>query len=131
MVYKKQRRTRLIKRGIVMRYTKKSEKFINAYEWNRELPTKTFVQLGMNKLGQHEDIEDEFGIEILTVVEAVKKGFYDRTGAFHDPYTFSIDLESSCLRETYINETAMCPIPDVFYFDEYGKGWALTKEELL
>ena len=83
------------------------------------------------KLGQHEDIEDEFGIEILTVVEAVKKGFYDRTGAFHDPYKFSIDLESSCLRETYINETSMCPIPDVFYFDEYGKEWAITMEELL
>ena len=48
-----------------MRYTKKSKKFIKAYEWNRELPTKTFVQLGINKLGQLEDIEEELGIDFI------------------------------------------------------------------
>ena len=48
-----------------MRLTKKSEKFINAYEWNRELPTKTFVQLGINKLGQLEDDEEELKLRDL------------------------------------------------------------------
>ena len=70
-----------------MRSTKKSEKFVNAYEWNRELPTKTFVQLAMNKFGQLEDIEEKlnlWGLEenqrslnnFLRLILAEENGFY-------------------------------------------------------
>ena len=48
-----------------MRLTKKSEKFINAYEWNAELPTKTFIQLSMNKLGQLEDMMEKYNFETV------------------------------------------------------------------
>lgn len=55
------------------RFTKKSTKFANSYEWNRKLPTKTFVQLGMNELGQLEDILEKFGIDNPKNLEEILK----------------------------------------------------------
>ena len=100
-----------------MRYTKKSEKFINAYEWNRELPTKTFVQLGMNKLGQLEDIEEELGIDLVTLINALKNGIYGKIGNKIE-HILAPHLSWYC-QEIYI-----------FKIKDYGKTWALTKEEL-
>lgn len=55
------------------RFTKKSTKFLFSYEWNRKLLTKTFVQLGMNKLGQLEDILEKFGIDNPKTLEEILK----------------------------------------------------------
>lgn len=110
-----------------MRYTKKSEKFINAYEWNRELPTKTFVQLGMNKLGQLEDAEEKLGIDFEIFVKALENGFYRyRSTARNNVICFiakpKVNMKQKCFTYGSYGKS---------YFKDYGNTWALTREELL
>ena len=73
----------------------------------------------LDKLSQLEDIEEELGIDLITLFKAMKNGFYDK----HFHYGSAV-----------INNGYIC-----YYFDEsgiryklkdYGKTWALTKEEL-
>ena len=75
----------------------------------------------INKLGQLEDIEEKLGIGLLTLLRVQTTGAYfkgkDRKWI---PMT---DYNEKCfkLMETEIYR---------FYFKDYGKTWALTKEEL-
>ena len=79
----------------------------------------------IDKLGQIEDIEEELGIDLLIIAKAVLKGVYVK-----HPYN-SIDYEP--FRIDYVidyktNEEwiLVCGM----YIKDYGKIWALTKEEL-
>lgn len=112
--------------GKEMRYTKKSTKFVNAYEWNKDLPTKTFVQLGMNKLGEYEDIEEELGIELTTLFKILKA---------NECYS----KEDGECRIVGIDMNGVILMPKKFPFGEceftvpfaeFGKTWALTREGL-
>ncbi len=112
------------------RYTKKSKKFVNAYEWNSDLPTKTLVQMGMNKLGEHEDIEEELGIDLVTFfkyLSAKEVFFINDHNEVRKAVVRSIDKKGLIVFEEafYWGE---CDF--TLYFNEYGKTWALTKEEL-
>lgn len=85
----------------------------------------------LHKLGQLEDIEEEIGIDLIILFKALKNGIYwkDDNGKF-----YYFDLKGSVLD---FNEKMIVdnPIDDVygetFLLKEYGKTWALTKEELL
>lgn len=112
------------------RYTKKSKKFINAYEWNCDLPTKTLAQMGMNKLGEHEDIEEELGIDLVTFfkyLSAKEVFFINDHNEVRKAVVRSIDKKGLIVFEEafYWGE---CDF--TLYFNDYGKKWALTKEEL-
>lgn len=85
----------------------------------------------VNKVGEYEDIEKELGIDIITLFKAIQRGFY-----------YSVEYEDE-LEEGYfkLNNTSMQIDFDkkafiiehqiFIYFKDYGKTWALTKEELL
>lgn len=79
----------------------------------------------IDKLGQLEDIEDELGIDLITLFKAQTEGFYVKTvcGIF-----------SVLLREWRFDlikkEIHRITFSDHYYFKDYGKTWALTKEEL-
>ena len=98
----------------------------------------------IEKLGQLEDIEDELGIDLITLFKALKNGFYIKykgniVHIFPDkhitinfwykiinvfiPPKFLIDCKkrTHCLTET---------IDEEYWFKDYGKTWALTREEL-
>ena len=64
------------------------------------------------------------GIEDGRVIMALQQGFFKRrkTGSliYVSPNT-KIDTKNKCFKTTSYNET---------YFKDYGKTWALTKEEL-
>ena len=97
-----------------------------------------------NKLGQLEDIEEENGIDLITLFKALKDGFYIKYNdkivhIFPDkhitinfwyktinvfiPPKFFID----CKKGTdYLSET----IDEEYWFKDYGKTFALTREEL-
>ena len=97
-----------------------------------------------NKLGQLEDIEEENGIDLITLFKALKDGFYIKYNdkivhIFPDkhitinfwyktinvfiPPKFFID----CKKGTdYLSET----IDEEYWFKDYGITWAITKEEL-
>ena len=109
-----------------MRSTKKSEKFINAYEWNSELPTKTFVQLGMNKFGQLEDIEDELGIDLVILFKALKNGGVYVKNSFTEDTAIKMHSFQVCGDDSGITIWSQVRLNA----KDYGKTWALTKEEL-
>ena len=96
------------------------------------------------KLKSLEDIEEELGIDLITLFKALKDGFYIKYNdkivhIFPDkhitinfwyktinvfiPPKFFID----CKKGTdYLSEA----IDEEYWFKDYGKTWALTKEEL-
>lgn len=89
------------------------------------------------KLCQLEDIEQELGIELTTLFKAIKNGIWylddNEVPIFIEPRNLNINgvlFESIIDRASFIID-----IPDDLFVDEvpftdYGKTWALTKEEL-
>ena len=97
-----------------------------------------------NKLGQLEDIEEENGLDLITLFKALKDGFYIKYNdkivhIFPDkhitinfwyktinvfiPPKFFIDCKKGA---DYLSET----IDEEYWFKDYGKTFALTREEL-
>lgn len=78
----------------------------------------------IHKLGLLEDIEDELGIELLTLIKASKEGFF-KTNKFgklsYINPNKSIDFKNKCILVGSYTKLS---------FKDYGKTWALTKEEL-
>ena len=79
-----------------------------------------------NKLADLEDIEDELGIDLITLFKAIKNGIYTK------PYDLShinfgrlgaIDYQRKRFRSQRVGG-------NYYKFKDYGKTWALTKEEL-
>lgn len=90
---------------------------IGIKEWNNPL-TK--------KLGQLEDIEDELGIDLLKLFNALENGFYRyRPTAINNVICFiakpKVNMKQKCFTYGSYGKS---------YFKDYGKTWALTKEEL-
>lgn len=88
--------------------------------------TEEYIE-AINKLGQLEDIEYELGIDLITLFKALKNGITYKTPLGNNyAYTtltsdrLSIEYKWKCLRKG----------THKFYFKDYGKTWALTKEEL-
>lgn len=85
----------------------------------------TLIGESINKIGQLEDIEEELGIDLIILLKAVKNGVWTKHPFNFITYEpFRIDYW-----EDYItNEEGMliCGME----FEDYGKTWALTKEEL-
>ena len=85
----------------------------------------------INKLGQLEDIEEELGIDLATLFKALKNGIYDKKEnrnvrvdlVYHSHLKKLVLWYEDYERGPYYN--------GCYLFEEYGKDWALTKEELL
>lgn len=107
----------------------KNREDFNGYD-NEKDSQKLFSCL--QKLGQLEDIEDGLGIDLLTLFKALKNGIwvkYDADFGFTGKPEIVIKKDKCteiCLRNKkwWIQEND-------FLLKDYGKTWALTKEELL
>ena len=106
---------KIIDDGAVKVYTA-GDKFIDCF---------TMYGDPIQKLGQLEDVEEELGIDLIILIKALKNGCYVK------PWTE--------IKHTYEIRTGSNNI-DLFLLDEndndyslkdYGKTWALTREELL
>ena len=79
-----------------------------------------------NKLGQLEDIERELGIDLITLIKAQTQGFYI-VNVFGE-------IKKVKLSEWRFNlikkEVHRVKWNDHLLFVDYGKTWALTREEL-
>ena len=79
------------------------------------------------KLGQLEDIEDELGIDLITLFKALTDGIWYKkeVHSLHTDMCLNVNKEwvIGCWLTKY--ECVYCLLKD------YGKTWALTKEELL
>ena len=83
-----------------------------------------------NKLGQLEDIEDELGIDLITLFKAFNGIYYKKD----DEIKFACHLLltddwSFIVLDNWITYQKTNFYPS-FELNEYGKTWALTKEEL-
>jgi len=95
-------------------------------------PKEVFIELNksVQKLGQLEDIEEELGIDLITLVKA-SKGivvYNESKTAIEIDVIPTIDL----LNKRFIVWSGDIMKPyKTLYFKDYGKTWALSKEELL
>lgn len=110
----------------------------------KESYTQDQIQQMFLKLGQLEDIEEEIGIDLTTLFTALNKGFYikydDKIIHIHPDKNITINFWYNlinvsippkffidCKKGTdYLSEE----IDEEYWFKDYGKDWALTKEEL-
>lgn len=81
---------------------------------------------GIDKLGQLEDFEEEFGIDLIILLKALTQGIYwiGKEGKQSD-----IEIGDGHLK-IHFNNGYMRDGWAVVYFEDYGKTWALTAEEL-
>ena len=100
-------------------------------EYNRRYSEQ--VVKGHIKLGQLEDIEEELGIDLITLFKAITEGFYIKSNdSMKAHYRFAgwlFKTNSDYVRANeYFIEVYR---KDYIFVKDYGKTWALTKEELL
>lgn len=94
----------------------------------------TYIRDRLNKLGHHEDIEEEFGIDLITLFKALKNGIYtvNHSHGGYEPIRVSLkiggygDLVTAYLIHPYDYDDGEY----TYRLNDYGKTWALTKEEL-
>ena len=88
-------------------------------------------QMCVDKLGALEDIEEELGIDLITLFKALKNDFYfkykDKIISSND-YLFQIraNIRGNWIFDIISDNLSLLSIK----FKDYGKTWALTKEEL-
>ena len=91
-------------------------------------------------VGQVEDLKEELGIDLGTLVKAIKEGIYIKNDkgeiidASNEPcvlnaYTPTGDWGFEIWQQYPINFNET--FTDIFRFKDYGKTWAFTPEELL
>ena len=84
------------------------------------------MNLVVDKLGQLEDIEDELGIDLITLFKLINaKNIYSYGHTSVMKNTGQVDIYDKTI--TIWNGTCH----QVYPLSEYGKSFALTKEELL
>lgn len=85
-------------------------------------------KIAEEKLCQLEDIEDELGIDLITLFKALKNGFYVK-GEEEKQY---IDFENPLNATAFKNKEMFYGHKWTYQYvklKEYDKTWALTKEE--
>lgn len=82
-----------------------------------------------NKLGKLEDIEEKLGIDISTLFEALQNGVWCKECGFPVEHFDVRGIENDGLA-LISNICSYCDCDFTVYYKEYGKTWAMTKEEL-
>lgn len=115
-------------------YDYKQVKFIR--EGKYDISDCCMTHNAIDKLGRIEDKEEELEIELLDVIAAVENGIYSKEWdeirtvmlIYTDP---TQNFKTTDYDKTY---EGLCLYDDglgqYYYFKDYGKTWALTKEEL-
>ena len=89
--------------------------------------------LAISKLGQLEDIEEELGIDLIILFKALKNGvYYFTTGnQLTKDYVWLVDNYISVAARDKLSYSFRTAFEkQTLLFQDYGKTWALTKEEL-
>lgn len=114
-----------------MRLTKKEElPKVPCYVEIQEEHWKTkHRQQAIDKLGRLEDLEEELGIDLITLFQAILlKGIYVRCGKMYEhipPKDLWLRTDASPYIIDFLKSDCRHCLAD------YGKTWALAREELL
>lgn len=92
--------------------------------------TKCMKNKYINKLGQLEDIEEELGIDLITLFKVYINGFYIKGEEEKQYIDFENPINSIAFKNKEMFYGHKWTYQYVKLYD-YGKTWALTKEELL
>ena len=97
---------------------------------SRLVGKKMFAQI-IKELCEYKTIEDELGIDLITIWRAKTRNFYFKNslGEIYPVMFQSIDHITKRIHFTVLNETNIKNSSSAL--KDYGKTWALTKEELL
>ena len=114
-----------------MRLTKKD--ITNIYENKtfmlpRITSKKLTIQI-LNEMIEYKTIEEELGIDLVTLIKANNDGAYYKEDLRH--YIAHVDLKHKCVRLVKHYEAEDDFDCQYVMFKDYGKTWCLTKEELL
>ena len=85
----------------------------------------------INKLGQLEDIEEELGIDLITLFKALTNGIFTSRKTKHARYYDSLFFNDLDLGKEIINGKEQFGFGMGISLKDYGNTWVLTKEELL
>lgn len=116
------------------RLTRKFESVLDIYEFYHDGIISTGPHI--DKLGQLEDIEEEFGIDLITLFKALTNGIYVNVG---ESIIFYPARELRLGYDTHYGKgEELCILKDCGYagntklvsLTNYRVSWALTKEEL-
>lgn len=120
----------------------KNAKYKNLFELssNREIENyvNTDLTIAIDKLGQLEDIEKEIGIDLITLFKALKNGVWtNQEQTYGDAKQGKIrffqvrlllgEKSIGCIHNSIWKGKEVIR---TLYLKNYGKTWALTKEEL-
>lgn len=104
-------------------------------------PCKNTGWKTFDKLGQLEDIEDELGIDLITLFKAVKNGIWIKFNMQSRTYNWKtgedketgdqINFVKAPFKTLAENIAYFRRLFEKEYAQNYGKTWALTREELL
>lgn len=97
----------------------------------KELHIVDDMNKAMDKLSKLEDVEEELGIDLITLFKALKNGFYFKyknTIISSNDYLFQIrtNIKDNWIFDIISDNLSLLSIK----FKDYGKTWALTREEL-
>ena len=129
------------------RFTKKSNSILKEIEYqlidekenlSANEGIKKIQVLGTNKLGKLEDIEEELGIDLITLFKALKDGIWTNQEQWYGDekqgkirfFQVRLLLEENAIGCIYNSMWKGEEVIRTLYFKDYGKTWALTKEEL-
>lgn len=87
------------------------------------------IKKDLSRLKQLEDIEKEIGIDLITLVRLLKEPiYYLCLGPIAKAENFKVDLnEKAIVMNFFMGNSYEVKL----YFKDYGKEWALTREELV
>jgi len=90
------------------------------------------IRSAFEKLGKLEDIEEELGIDLITLFKALKQDtpIWFRTPKYDDKNESVKKSGNAMVGFTTKNEPYITIDTYAFNLKDYGKTWALTKEEL-
>ena len=80
----------------------------------------------IDKLGQYKDLEEEIGIDLITLFKATQQGIWMKHNeVFYFFDNLIVDFKHKCLVQIVSNDEV-----ETFPFDSYGEDWGLSREEL-
>ena len=99
----------------------------NVYDY---YPKESDYELACQKLGQLEDIEEELGIDLITLFKVVNadKVFQSEFIGIQEYEVWGMSKKGLLVVPSYCKYGECL---ETLYFKYYGKTWALTMEELL
>lgn len=117
-----------------------NEEIKKCYDYHSQGRTcgKTLLFRTCNELLEYKAIEQELGIDLITLFKALTKGVYVKSSKGKIEFIEQVAMDNIrenpcvyyCNKKTIDLGGLIRPFYTDLYFKDYGKSWALSREEL-